>query len=125
MFVSRQKKIRRLFKKDVFKVDTSNKAVIPKKISSSTQSFNLYFNNDKKKNSLLKHLPKLPRVSQGICSYFIAITQNGDNKNTKFYSWDIMQIYIEITFAIYHPHYKETLRLQNLHTTISLEEWVK
>lgn len=41
--ISRQKKIEELLEKDVFKVITPNKVVMPKKILYSTKGFNFYF----------------------------------------------------------------------------------
>ena len=91
---------------------------MPEEIQSSTQVFNSHFVNDikdpytdkaykksclvvhtynnKKKNLVLMHLPKIPEVSQGIGSYLAAIIQNNDNDNIRFYLRDIRQAYIEI-----------------------------
>ena len=86
----RQKKIQELLEKDDFKVFTLNKLLMPEEIQSSTQVFNSYFvndikdpytdkvyeksclvvhmYNDKKKNLVMMHLPKVPGVSQSIGS---------------------------------------------------------
>lgn len=92
------------------------------KIPNNTQSLNFYFvndikylctdktyeksclvihtYNDKKKNLVLKHLPKILKVSQGIDSCFIAIIQENDNNNVRFYLQDIKQAYIKIASNI-------------------------
>ena len=77
--------------------------------------------NNEKKNIVLGYLLKIPRVSQGIGFCFTAIIWNDNNYNIRFYLLNIMQVYIEIEYAIYHLHYKKTLGLQNPHTTIRLE----
>ncbi len=118
---SEQKEIQKLLEKDIFKVVTLDKIVIPEQVISSTQVFNtsfvdnikdlctdkayeknrlvVYTYNDEKKNLknlVLIHLPKIPEVSQSIGSCLTAIIQDNDNKNIKFYLQDIMQAYIEI-----------------------------
>ena len=86
---SGQKEIQGLPEKDVFKV------VTPEKVPSSSQVFDFRFvdeikdpcidkayekscpvipaYNDEEKNLMLIHSPKIPGVSQGICSYLAAI----------------------------------------------------
>ena len=124
--VSRQKKIQKLLKKDVFKVVTSDKVVILK-VSSSSQVFNSFLidniknpytnkayeknrpivhtYNDEKKNLVLIYLLKLLGVSQGINSCFIVIIQRDDNNNIKFYLQDIMQAYVKIASNFYLDFY--------------------
>ena len=46
LFISKQKKIQKLLEKDVFKVVTLNKIVIPEKISINTQVFNFCLVNN-------------------------------------------------------------------------------
>lgn len=82
---SRQKEIQGLLKKDLFKVVTSDKVVMPEEVPSNTQVFNscfvddikdlcidkadekscsvVYAYNDEKKNLVLMHLPKIPGIS--------------------------------------------------------------
>ena len=115
---SGQKEIQGLLEKDDFKVVTSDKLVMPKKVQSSTQVFNSHFvnnikdpytdkayeksrlvmhtYNDKMKNLMLMHSPKIPRVSQGIGSCLTAIIGDNDNDNIRFYLRNITQAYIEI-----------------------------
>ena len=52
--------------------------------------------NDEEKNLVLIHSPKIPGVSRGIGSYLVAIIQDNDNDNIRFYLQDIIQAYIEI-----------------------------
>ena len=56
--------------------------------------------NDEKKNFVLIHSPKIPGVSQGIGSYLVAIIQDDDNDNIRFYLQDITQAYIEIVLDL-------------------------
>ena len=115
---SGQKKIQGLLEKNDFKVLTLNKLVMPEKIQSSTQVFYSHFvndikdpypdkiyeksclvvhtYNDKKKNLMLMHSPKIPEVSQSIGSCLATIIRDNDNDNFRFYLRDIRQAYIEI-----------------------------
>ncbi len=116
--VSGQKEIQKLLEKDVFKVVTPDKVVMPEEVPSSTQVFNsslvdnikdpctdkayeksrpvVHAYNDEKKNLMLMHSPKIPGVSQGIGSYLAAIIQDDDNNNIRFYLRNITQAYVEI-----------------------------
>ena len=118
LFASGQKNIQGLLKKDVLKVSTYDKVVMPEGISSSIQVFNSRFfydikdpctdkadeksrpvihaYNDKKKNLMQMDLPKISEVRRGIGSYLAAIIQDNDNNNIMFYSRDITQTYVEI-----------------------------
>ncbi len=115
---SGQKEIQKLVKKDVFKVVTPDKVIMPKKVPRSTQVFNsglmdnikdpcndkaceksrpvVHTYNDKKENLMLIHSPKIPEVRQGIGSCFPDIIRDDDNNNIRFYLRDIMQAYVEI-----------------------------
>ena len=90
-----QKKIQQLLEKKIFKVFTLNKVVILKKISSNTQFFYIYFDNDMKDiyidksnmgncrvvyaynnekiNFILIHLLKILRINQDISFCFTTI----------------------------------------------------
>lgn len=63
--------------------------------------------NNKKKNIVLQHSPKIPEVNQCIDFCFVTIIRDNENNNIQFYLRDIMKAYIESTFAINHPHHKE------------------
>ena len=108
---SGQKEIQGLLETDDFKVVISDKVVTPEEIPSNTQVFNsslvdnikdlctnkvVHAYNDKKKNLVLMHSPKIPGFSQGIGSCLPAIIRDDDNNNIKFYLRDITQAYIEI-----------------------------
>ena len=91
---------------------------MPEEIQSSTKVFNSYFDNDikdlytdkayeksrlvmhtyndKKKNLVLMHSPKISKVSQSISSCFAAIIRDNDNDIIRFYLRDIRQAYIDI-----------------------------
>ncbi len=118
LFISGQKEIQKLVEKDVFKIVTPDKVVIPKEVPRSTQVFNsslvdnikdpcndkvyeksrpvVHTYNDEKKNLVLIHSPKIPEVSQGIGSCPTAIIRDNDNDNISFYLREITQAYIEI-----------------------------
>ena len=122
LFVSGQKKIQKLFEKDVFKAVTPNKVIMAKKLSSNIQVFNSYFAdnikdlyidktyekscqvvhcyNYEKKNLLLIYSSKISRISRDISSCLVAIIQNFDNNNIRFYLWNIMQAYIEVALNL-------------------------
>ena len=52
--------------------------------------------NDKKKNLVLIHLPKMPGVKQNISSCLAAIIQKDDNDSVRFFLWDNTQTYVEV-----------------------------
>ena len=52
--------------------------------------------NDEKKNLVLMYSSKILEVSQGIDSCLVAIIQDNNNNNIKFYLQDIIQTYVEI-----------------------------
>ena len=56
--------------------------------------------NDEKKSFTLIYLPKILRVSQDIGSCPIAIIQDNDNDNIRFYLRNIIQVYIKITLDL-------------------------
>lgn len=56
----------------------------------------MYAYNDEKKIFMLMHLPKIPKVNQGIGFCLVSIIWNNNNDNIRFYLQDIMQAYIEI-----------------------------
>lgn len=88
--------MKRLLEKNICKVVISGKVVMPKKIPKSTQSFNFYFFADikdpyinktyeksclilhtyniEKKNFILNHISKIPKISQGIGFYLTVIS---------------------------------------------------
>ena len=96
-----QKKIERFDENNSFKVIT------PEKVLNSIQDLNsrflndikdlctdkayekshsvIYAYNDEKKNSILGHLPKIPKISHGISFYFASIIQDNDNDKIRFY----------------------------------------
>lgn len=170
LFISGQKKIERLLKKDDFKVVTSDKVVTSEEISSSTQGFNSHFldnikdsytpraydrcysvmhtSNDKKKNIMLGHSPKIPMFTQVLRDIEQTCIKIASDLNPDFdirplsdhisqlsASFDpivkvMRQLYGEpeagkYRFAILHPHYKKKSGLQNPHMVISLKRWVK
>lgn len=101
--VSRPKKLQKLLKKDVFKVITLDKIVIPEEILSTIQVLNsslvdnikdlytdkayekncpvLHIYNNEKENVMLIFLPKILRVNQDTGSCFTTIIQNNNNNN--------------------------------------------
>ncbi len=107
---SGQKENQKLLEKDVFKVVTLDKIIMLEEVLSSTQVFNsslvdnikdpctdkayeknrpvMHTYNDEKKNLenlVLIHLPKIPKVNQGIGFCLAAIIRDNDNDNIKFY----------------------------------------
>ena len=55
------------------------------------------------------HLPKIPRVSQGIVSCLATIIWDNDNCNIRFYLRDIIQAYIEIALDLNLDFYIQLL----------------
>ena len=81
--------------------------------------------NDKKKNFVLMHFPKIPGVNQGISYYLIAINRDNDNDNIKFYLWNIMQTFIETASDLNLDIYIQPLSKLKLQLSASFDSIVK
>lgn len=85
----------------------------------------VYTYHNKKKNLVLMHSLKIPRVSQSIGSYLTAIIQNNNNNNITFYLWDITQAYIEIALDLNPNFYIQLLSKLILQLNISFGSIIK